>query len=100
MPELPEVETIARGLARNLTGDVIESVWLGNKPEPLKSRPGEIVRVLERARIASELFGMLDAPVGRVGALDAWIGYSPSLEYEILPQVENIVEEAQRVLAY
>jgi len=52
MPELPEVETIARGLAQNLTGDVIESVWLGNKPEPLKSPPGEIVRALERARIA------------------------------------------------
>jgi len=52
MPELPEVETIARGLARNLTGDVIESVWLGNKPEPLKSPPGEIVSTLERARIA------------------------------------------------
>jgi len=52
MPELPEVETIARGLARNLTGDVIESVWLGSKPEPLKSRPGEIVRALEQARIA------------------------------------------------
>jgi formamidopyrimidine-DNA glycosylase len=52
MPELPEVETIARGLAHNLTGDVIESVWLGNKPEPLKSPPGEIVRALEQARIA------------------------------------------------
>jgi len=52
MPELPEVETIARGLAQNLTGDVIESVWLGSKPEPLKSRPGEIVRALEQARIA------------------------------------------------
>ncbi len=52
------------------------------------------------ARIASELFGTLDAPVGRIGALDTWIGYSPSLENEILPQVENIVEEAQRVLAY
>jgi len=52
MPELPEVETIARGLAQNLTGDVIESVWLGNKPEPLKSPPGEIVRALEQARIA------------------------------------------------
>ena len=42
MPELPEVETIARGLAQNLTGDVIESVWLGNKPEPLKSSPRAI----------------------------------------------------------
>jgi len=52
MPELPEVETIARGLAQNLTGDVIESVWLGNKPEPLKSPPGEIVSTLEQARIA------------------------------------------------
>jgi formamidopyrimidine-DNA glycosylase len=52
MPELPEVETIARGLAQNLTGDVIESVWLGNKPEPLKSPPAEIVRTLEQARIA------------------------------------------------
>ena len=52
MPELPEVETIARGLAQNLTGDVIESVWLGSKPEPLKSPPAEIVSALERARIA------------------------------------------------
>jgi 2-oxoisovalerate dehydrogenase E1 component len=52
------------------------------------------------ARIAGELFGSLDAPIGRIGALDTWVGYSPSLENEILPQVENIVEEAQRVLAY
>ena len=52
------------------------------------------------ARIASELFGRLDAPVGRIGALDTWIGYAPSLENEILPQVENIVEEAARILAY
>jgi formamidopyrimidine-DNA glycosylase len=51
MPELPEVETIARGLARNVTGDVIESVWLGNKPEPLKSPAAEIVSTLEGARI-------------------------------------------------
>ena len=52
------------------------------------------------ARIANELFGTLDAPVGRIGALDTWIGYAPTLEYEILPQVENILEEALRVLAY
>lgn len=52
MPELPEVETIARGLATRVTGDVIESVWLGTKPEPLKSRPAEIVRTLESQRIA------------------------------------------------
>ena len=52
MPELPEVETIARGLASRVTGDVIESVWLGSKPEPLKSPAAEIVATLESRRIA------------------------------------------------
>jgi formamidopyrimidine-DNA glycosylase len=53
MPELPEVETIARGLAQRITGDVIESVWLGEKPEPLKSPAHEMAAVLERSRIAT-----------------------------------------------
>jgi formamidopyrimidine-DNA glycosylase len=53
MPELPEVETVARGLSQRIAGDVIESVWLGEKPEPLKSPAHEIVAVLERARIAT-----------------------------------------------
>src|SRR5229473_8642147 len=52
MPELPEVETIARGLASRVTGDVIESVWLGSKPEPLKSPAAEIAATLESRRIA------------------------------------------------
>lgn len=52
MPELPEVETIARGLASRVTGDIIESVWLGAKPEPLKSAASEIVATLEKRRIA------------------------------------------------
>lgn len=47
MPELPEVETIARGLNRQVAGDRIESVWLGRKPEPLKSTASEIVAQLE-----------------------------------------------------
>jgi formamidopyrimidine-DNA glycosylase len=51
MPELPEVETIARGLDRKLKGDVIASVWLGSKPEPLKSSAREIVETLESKRI-------------------------------------------------
>ncbi len=53
MPELPEVETIARGLARRVTGDVIDSVWLGSKREPLKSPAAEIVRTLENKRIVA-----------------------------------------------
>ncbi len=53
MPELPEVETVARGLAARVTGDTIESVWIGGKPEPLKSPAAEIVSTLEHARIAA-----------------------------------------------
>ncbi len=53
MPELPEVETIARGLAKRVTGDIIESVWLGQKKEPLKSPASEIAATLERSRIAT-----------------------------------------------
>ncbi len=52
MPELPEVETIARGLAKRVTGDVVESVWLGKKKEPLKSPATEIAATLEHSRIA------------------------------------------------
>src|SRR5881398_3535716 len=51
MPELPEVETIANGLNARVAGDVIESVWLGKKPEPLKSPAKEIARALDGARI-------------------------------------------------
>ncbi|MFB3776496.1 MAG: thiamine pyrophosphate-dependent enzyme [Bryobacteraceae bacterium] len=52
------------------------------------------------ARIADELFDRLDAPVGRVAAKDTWIAYNPELEDAILPQVEDLVREAQRLLAY
>src|SRR5579864_6577331 len=53
MPELPEVETIARGLARRVTGEVVESVWLGQKKEPLKSPAAEIAATLEQSRIVA-----------------------------------------------
>jgi formamidopyrimidine-DNA glycosylase len=53
MPELPEVETIARGLAQRVTGDVVESVWLGQKKEPLKSPASEIAATLENSRIVA-----------------------------------------------
>src|SRR6266852_8495946 len=51
MPELPEVETIANGLHKRVAGDRIESVWVGNKPEPLKSSAAVIVRALEGAHM-------------------------------------------------
>jgi len=52
------------------------------------------------ARIANELFDRLDAPIGRVGALDTWVAYNPQVEAEILPQVETIAREAERILRY
>lgn len=51
MPELPEVETIANGLNKRVAGDVIESVWIGSRTQPLKSPAQEIARVLEGARV-------------------------------------------------
>jgi 2-oxoisovalerate dehydrogenase E1 component len=52
------------------------------------------------ARIADELFSCLDAPVARVGALDTWVGYHPNLEDAILPQVSDLVKQAERILEY
>jgi 2-oxoisovalerate dehydrogenase E1 component len=52
------------------------------------------------AWIAEECFSFLDAPVGRVGALDCHVPYEPTLEDAVLPQVDDIVQAARRLLAY
>jgi 2-oxoisovalerate dehydrogenase E1 component len=52
------------------------------------------------ARAADELFSDLDAPVGRVAALDTWVAYHPRLEDEILPQVQDLVTEGERLLTF
>ncbi len=52
------------------------------------------------ARIADELFTFLDAPVGRVAALDTWVAYSPQIEEETLPQVDDLVNASERLLAF
>jgi formamidopyrimidine-DNA glycosylase len=51
VPELPEVETIARGLHTRVAGDAVESVWIGSRPQPLKSPAGVIAATLEGKRI-------------------------------------------------
>jgi 2-oxoisovalerate dehydrogenase E1 component len=48
---------------------------------------------------SSELFWSLDAPVGRVGAQECHVAYAPELEDAILPQVDDIVAGARRLLA-
>jgi 2-oxoisovalerate dehydrogenase E1 component len=52
------------------------------------------------ARIAAELFTDLDAPVGRVAARDTWVAYNPQIEDAILPQVDDLVREGERLLAF
>jgi formamidopyrimidine-DNA glycosylase len=51
VPELPEVETIARGLNKRVAGDTFESVWIGSRKQPLKSPAGVIASTLEGKRI-------------------------------------------------
>ena len=52
------------------------------------------------ARIADELFEVLDAPVRRVAALDSQVGYAPALEDAILPQVEDVRDAARELARY
>ncbi len=51
MPELPEVETVARGLDTRVVGDSVESVWIGSRKQPLKSPAAVIAATLEGKRI-------------------------------------------------
>jgi formamidopyrimidine-DNA glycosylase len=71
MPELPEVETIARGLHQRLAGDRIDEVWIGDKSNLLKSPAAEIAAVLRGARITGfrrvgkHIVGDLEAKKGQ-----------------------------------
>jgi len=52
------------------------------------------------ARIADELFEWLDAPIRRVTSTDTFVGYAPSLEAAILPQVEDLAAAIEELAAY
>mgnify|MGYP000156122300 CR=1 FL=1 len=55
---------------------------------------GEIVaRIME-----SEAFGYLEAPVRRLAGLDIPIPYNRTLEMNTVPQIENIVDEARKLV--
>jgi formamidopyrimidine-DNA glycosylase len=47
MPELPEVETIARGVDARVRGDRILQVWFGSHREPFKTIPSQQLLGLE-----------------------------------------------------
>jgi pyruvate dehydrogenase E1 component beta subunit len=50
------------------------------------------------ARIVEEAFDYLDAPVRRLAGRDVPIPYSKELERQVVPQEEDIVREARRML--
>ncbi|HEY7474914.1 MAG TPA: dehydrogenase E1 component subunit alpha/beta [Vicinamibacterales bacterium] len=52
------------------------------------------------ARIASDLFEYLDAPVRRVAALDNPVAYAPDLEEAILPQASDVLAAILEVAQY
>jgi formamidopyrimidine-DNA glycosylase len=47
MPELPEVETIARGVHERVRGDRIVQAWFSGFPQPFKTPPGQQAAGLE-----------------------------------------------------
>jgi len=52
------------------------------------------------ARIADDCFAWLDAPVKRVASTDTFVGYAPSLEDVILPQVADFVAAYEGIAAF
>jgi 2-oxoisovalerate dehydrogenase E1 component len=52
------------------------------------------------ARVASELFEYLDAPIIRVGGLDAPVAYAPELEEAILPQTADVMKAIEQIAKY
>jgi 2-oxoisovalerate dehydrogenase E1 component len=52
------------------------------------------------AKIASDMFEWLDAPVRRIAAADTFVAYAPDLEDVILPQVESLQTAMSELLQY
>ncbi len=78
MPELPEVETIARGVHVRVRGDRIVQVWFGGHREPFKTPP---------IRQAKGLEGRVLLAVHRTGKhIVCELGPAPDLTGEALPE--------------
>ena len=52
------------------------------------------------ARIADDCFAWLDAPITRVASTDTFVGYAPSLEDAILPQIDDFARAYRKVASY
>jgi len=93
MPELPEVETIARGVHRRVRGERIEEAWFSSYKEPFKTPQrrqakgleGRVILSVRRAgkHIVCELGGSHDVPGGT--------GPAPNPTARETPQAQWIV---------
>ncbi len=81
-------------------GPIVESVIKTGKALVVHEAPvrggygGEVVAAIA----ASEAFDYLDAPIRRLAGKNTPIPYNRNLEYHAVPQVENIVEEARKLV--
>jgi formamidopyrimidine-DNA glycosylase len=86
MPELPEVETVARSVHAHVQGDRILDVWFASHPEPFKTPPARQARGLE-GRIILAVHRTGKHIVFELGSADGQAG-EPSAQ---LPSAQWIV---------
>lgn len=86
MPELPEVETVARGVDARVRGDRIVAAWFGSHRQPFKTSPAEQAAGLE---------GRIFLSVHRTGKhIVCELGAAPS-EKRLLPTPIDALAEMQ-----
>jgi formamidopyrimidine-DNA glycosylase len=72
MPELPEVETVARGVHDRVNGERIVNAWFSEKPEPFKTPPAEMAdtladRTIEQVRRVGKHIVFDLSPINKPG---------------------------------
>jgi pyruvate dehydrogenase E1 component beta subunit len=84
-----DLETLVESVRRTRRALVAHEAWT------FGGFGGEVVALLTES-----LWGVLAAPVLRVGAKSSPIPFSPPLERAVVPEVNEIVEAARRLMAY
>ena len=80
MPELPEVETIARGVDERLRGDRIVEVWFGSHSQPFKTAPAVQAAGLE-GRVILAVHRVGKHIVCELGDTDEGIDAAPNAQW-------------------
>ena len=79
MPELPEVETVARGVNRRVRGDRIVQAWFGKRPQTFKTPPSRQAKglagrtILAVHRTGKHIVFELGAEAGATASDAQWI---------------------------